>query len=382
MTFVFDCHDESYFEWRDAGLRSCTLVHVDAHHDMEPASPSGAIDIGNYVRAAIRDGIVARMCWVVPDPMWDAADQRERLLGELRNAAPAVDVQITPLADLATVEAPVLLDIDLDFLFTARFDRDPALGVLHDPWLWPDALVDALATRCRRRAMTTIATSVTGAFTPLAWKSLAAELAARMDGLPIDRDVAQAAREFRQAERDMRAGRQDDARAAFRRAVAVDPGYRHPFRTLGHHRLGDGRVAEAAECFASALALDPDDHWAKLGLAVIALDAGRPRDADALLTDIPADLDSIDCLRARARTLAAIGNAEDAIAAYRRVLKAALVGAVPLSVWTSNRDRHLVDPGHWRDHAALAALCERAGDAASASAHRRIAAAAGVTGIG
>jgi len=378
MTKIFDCHDEAFFEWRDAGLRAATLVHVDAHHDMEPASPSGAIDIGNYVRAAIRDGMVARMFWIVPDPMWFNSGERTRLLDGAQKAAPAIDVQVLALDDLPPLDQPVILDIDLDYLFTAKFDLDPAIGVLRDPWVWPDALVDELADRCPNRVVTTIATSVTGAFTPLGWKALAGDLAARMDGTTVDMEAARAGRDLRQAERDMAVGRLDIARAAFRRAIATDPEYRHPFRTLGHHRLINGRAEDAEKCFQSALELDPDDHWAKLGLAMIALDAGRPDDASSHLAEVPHDLESIDVARARARILAAQGDIDAAIAGFVRTLSLAVNGAVPLAVWMSNRDRRLVDPLHWQDHADLAALYGRAGDASSASAHRRIAEAARV----
>src|SRR5215471_6679487 len=82
--------------------------------------------------------------------------------------------------------------------------------------------------------------------------------------------------------------------------------------------------------------------------------------------------------RARARILAARGHVDAAIAAYVRTLSLAVNGAVPLAVWMSNRDRRLVDPLHWQDHADLAALYARAGDTSSAAAHRRIAEAARV----
>jgi hypothetical protein len=52
-------------------------------------------------------------------------------------------------------------------------------------------------------------------------------------------------------------------------------------------------------------------------------------------------------------------------------IRGALAGAVPLSVWTSYRERRLIDP----DHARLASLHLVARDIAASSSHQRIAAA-------
>jgi hypothetical protein len=86
----------------------------------------------------------------------------------------------------------------------------------------------------------------------------------------------------------------------------------------------------------------------------------------------------IDAWRTLSRARAGAGDLAGAIAAGTHVLALALSGAVPLSVWAANRDRRLVDPDHFNDHARLAALYRRAGDAAAARAHQRIAEAGGV----
>jgi len=374
---IFDCHDEAYAHWRDAGIRGATLVHVDAHHDLEPGPPSEIAHIGNFVRLAIADGIVARLRWVLPQPMWDHPATRAVALHDLAALAAGVDASVAPLGETAGCAGPVLLDIDLDYLFTTAFDRDPSRAVLAAPWCDVDALAAALAARWPCRRVTTIATSLTGSFTPIGWKHLARPLAARLDGTPLDETWDRAARDFQEAERQQARGALVEARARFASAVAADPQYRHPFRTPGHLYLAQNRRAEAARAFDAALALDPDDGWARLGLAMIAMDE-HPADALASLGDVDAGDRRVDAWRTRSRALAAIGDLAGAIAAARRVLALALDGAVPLSVWASNRDGRLVDPDHMRDHARLASLYRRAGDAAGAAAHQRIAEAAGV----
>jgi tetratricopeptide (TPR) repeat protein len=270
-----------------------------------------------------------------------------------------------------------LLDVDLDYLFTTAFDHDRARAVLPDPWCSVESLAEALLARWPLRHMTTIATSLTGAFTPLRWKHLAQELAARLDAAPVP-DAPAAVREFQEAERLFACGALADARAAFARAAAADPDYRHPFRTFGHlHRLA-GRADDAARAFQAALALDPGDRWATLGLAMLAADAGRPAEALAWLGDVQDSDSRIDAWRTLCRARSASGDVQGAIAAGLRGLCLALDGAVPLSVWTSNRDRGMVDPEHFADHSRLSSLYRRAGAAAAALAHQRIAAVGGV----
>lgn len=373
MTAVFDCHDEAYHRWRGAGVRGATLVHVDAHHDLEPGPPSGVVHVGNYVRAAIADGLVARMLWILPQPMWDDAATRsvaERDLARLRGG---IEASVAPLSASPPHAGPVLLDIDLDYLFTIAFDRDPALAVRADPWCSVETLAADLRRRWPSRQLTTIASSLTGGFTPMRWKHLAGQLAARLDltASPAAWDVA--AQAFQQAEQLHAAGAVVAARAAFARAVALDPEYRHPFRTSGHLYRAAGRAADAARAFRTALDLDPEDGWARLGLAMLAVDEGRCAEALSWLGALDASDCRIDAWRTLCRAQAAAGEVQAAIASGTRGLSLALAGAVPLSVWTSNPDHRLVDPDHLADHARLATLHSLAGNACAASAHQRIA---------
>ena len=373
---IFDCHDEAFYVWRDMGVRGATLVHVDAHHDVDVTRDPGPPDIANFVRAAVDAGLVERLFWILPDPMW--ADPTVHAIalrdaGEMRRFVP---VWTGPLGALAVQPGPVLLDIDLDYLFTVAFDEQPSRGRLADPHTDADRFAAAIAARCPIRSATTIATSLTGGYAPLGWKHLAGEIAARLEGRPVDPGPRSAAADFRLAERLLEDGRLEDARAAFGRAVAADPAYRHPFRTNGHVYLAAGDAARAETAFRRGRALDPGDPWAALGLAMIALDAGRPADARRWLDEMPALDGSVDVWRTRGRALAALDDAPGAIAALRRALVLALDGAVPLSLWMSNRDRRLVDPSHWDDHALLGALYRRQWRIEEAVPHERIAAAA------
>lgn len=428
MTRIFDLHDTAYYVWRDAGIRAATLVHVDAHHDIERAREDGAIDIGNFIRAAIRDGIVAAVSWVVPEPMWHDPRTRRWLWRELAyaradtpriagdtllTAFDGVPVWVGTLDALPAAAGPVLLDVDIDFMLSAARHPKVSQWPLPVPWCWPEELAGRLRARHLQPACVTIATSVTGGFTPLRWQHLGRDLAMRLEGggeparlrafdaiaeaarareagRPPDREAADAAcrraiaecpeepaAHFHHAELLQSRGEIAAARDAFDRARALDPSYRHPFRTRGAWFLRRERLREAGEAFGSALALDPDDPYAQIGLAMIALRSGDAREARRLAERGVAEVDSADGWRTLARAAARLGDRARALDAYARAMKLTLHGAVPFTgPWAANLERRLVDPWHWRDHAEVAALHVANGEIEAAIAHLRIAAAA------
>lgn len=428
MTAVFDLHDQAYYVWRDARVRREILVHVDAHHDAARSETWAAIDIGNYVRAAIRDGMIAAIHWVVPDPMWRDAATRAILFGELRHisAGPVheeqegaratvegVELWMGPLASMPLPASRVLLNVDIDYFVTAGYEDGQSAEPLPVPWCWPRDLDGRLRAAGLQPLITTIATSVTGGFAPLRWAHLGREMAARLAGAapaPMlacfgsleeaarlrERGAAAAALEacrtaasacpaepavqFHLAEMLQGAGLLDDARAAYRRATGIDSWYGHPFRSRGPYLYRRKRLLDAEAAYGEALALDPDDPQAQAGLAMVAFALGRPTDACALAErSLAADPTSVDAWRALAACRAQLGQPAAAIEAYEQAMRLSLRGAPPLGgPWSSNPDRRLVDPRHWQDHAAVADLHAGLGALDAAAAHYRIAAAGGL----
>lgn len=428
MTATFDLHDQAYYVWREANVRREILVHVDAHHDAARSETWAAIDIGNYVRTAIRDGMIAAIQWVVPDPMWRDAATRALLFDELghigsgpvqeepegaRAAVEGVALWMGPLAGMPVPASRVLLNVDIDYFVTAGYEDGQSAEPLPVPWCWPRDLDSRLRAVGLQPLVTTIATSVTGGFTPLRWAHLGREMAARLAGAapaPMlacfaaleeaahlrERGAAPAALEvcrtaasacpaepavhFHVAEMLQREGLADEARAAYRRATEIDPSYGHPFRSRGPYLYRRRRLLDAEAAYREALALDPDDPHAQAGLAMVALALGRPTDACELAErSLAAAPGSVDAWRALAAARAQLGQPAAAIEAYEHALALSLRGAPPLGgPWSSNPDRRLVDPRHWQDHAAVAGLHAGLGALDAAAAHYRMAAAGGL----
>src|SRR5260221_2579672 len=104
---VFENHDEAYHVWRRAGLTGKILVHLDAHHDMQWLESRAELHIGNYVCQAMKEGIVAEVFWIVPDPTWTSATSRKHLLRvvkRLQKAYGAPRSRVDVRADRMTTE--------------------------------------------------------------------------------------------------------------------------------------------------------------------------------------------------------------------------------------------------------------------------------------
>ena len=424
MTSVFDLHDQACLVWRDARVREAVLVHVDAHHDAAAHPAWQPMDIGNYVRVAIRERIVTAVHWVVPDPMWSHPPTRRVLLQdvvEIADGRPAIGADgvrasvegtalwMGPLGELHLDAPGVLLDIDVDYLLTARYDRHRTAEPLPVPWCTPGELVARLGTAGVTPLMTTVASSVTGGFTQLRWAHLAREIAARLDnvseapflrccallldaarlrnggdaaravdqcGAAVAACPAEPAAHFHLAEMLQAAGRLDDARTAYATARALDPFYAHPFRSRGAYLYRKHRLADAEAAYLDALALDADDGHALLGLAMVMVRRGRAEEArDLANRSLAAQPGAVDAWRTLAEALTRLGDLPGAIAAYERALLLSLRGAPPLrGPWCTNPERRLVDPRHWHDHNMLGRLLAARGDLDAARAHYRIAA--------
>ncbi len=196
-------HDEVYPIWREAGFRDRTVVHIDAHHDMWWASDDRSVTIASFLCPALKEGILKEVFWVAPDGTWTSRKGRRALLRHLASIArvypdssgPAdagsesVSIRVLgkrvtacSLASLPALEDAVLLDVDTDFLVIPRVSHGGLDEHSETPWCWPDELLRRIETARVRSDFVTICYSVEGGYTPVGWKYLGDELAARFGG--------------------------------------------------------------------------------------------------------------------------------------------------------------------------------------------------------
>lgn len=326
-----------------------------------------------------------------------------RLLG--RKVTACTLGQLPPL-----MQAPLLLDVDLDFLVIPEVsyrkkDSHPEL-----PWCWPEEMVESLNKKNIRPAVITISRSVEGGYTPLRWRHFAEELqdrfqkkqsslvmaaeylrrsalfaterklaeAERMCFAALQREAGFAAPSFHLAEILYLQGRLQEARARYRDAIAKDPAYRMRWKSAGVlAQLQNDWSRMESEC-ARARALDPEDPYACLGLAQITLRRRQWQEAEEWLkTALRIDSSLTDAHRLMGDLLMETRRLNEASEAYRTSLKLALAGAAPLNSPISSFYKRPVDRGHFQVCAKLGRLYAKEGRLHDAISAYRLAVAGG-----
>ncbi len=233
---MMEDHDKAYLAWKQYGVRERILVHVDAHIDFgwvpeidldeigpgvfDPGKASKdslllnpflksrkkMVNIGNYIFPAIKEGMVKKFYWVVPDASWQSARGKKYIIKQLRQLLKikrcsgeelartdeylscrimGTEVIVCSLGTLKRIEEPVLLDIDVDFMLTENIWDD--LNPRRRPWIYPQELFASISRKIEDIDILTISYSVEGGFTPIRFKYLGDELRLFFeDKLPAD----------------------------------------------------------------------------------------------------------------------------------------------------------------------------------------------------
>jgi len=115
------------------------------------------------------------------------------------------------------------------------------------------------------------------------------------------------------------AGRTRDAESAMRKALEIPPPRASEHRDLGVLLASEGREREARAEFQRTIAMDPKDAAVWINLGNLERRAGRNEQAlEAYRTAEARDSSQALALQGQAQTLAALGHAREAEAAYRR----------------------------------------------------------------
>ena len=411
---VFENHDQSYYLWRDAGVRNRVVLHLDAHDDLTWIKPDEPIHIGNYLCAAQREGIAREIVWVVPDGSFASAAARRRLLRRVRQLAgqyPAPKAKIrveadeistalmgkplrvVPLARLPRVQEAVLLDVDVDFL-TSASALPPDLETVGVPWCWPGDLEQALTRSGVQSDLITIAWSVEGGYTPLRWKYLGNELSDRLQhsdspavraaGRLREAEICRQQGDVQKAESKLReilsegtlapacyhlalllrdTGRQAEASAEYRRALEIDPAYATAFCNRGPVYWRARRPAMAEQEYRAALALHENDAYAHFGMAQVSAGRGQWGQAEAALRSaLKSSPELPDAWNLLGEVLARQGRRQEAISAYDKFLRLTLRGKRTLRSPLMTAGSGSLDVGHAGAYAKVARLQEAMGD--------------------
>lgn len=422
--YLFENHDQAYHIWRGASLRDRVVLHLDAHDDLEWIKKDQPIHIGNYLCAAVREGIAREIIWVVPGRSFESPGDRKRLMKRVRQLvrqypSPRAEIRcqadgiftsllgkplhVVCLRSLPVLKERVLLDIDVDFL-TSPSAVPPESAGQGIPWCWPRDLADELSHRGADAEAVTIAWSVEGGYTPLRWKYLGEELRDRLGGasnpaweklreaaISLERgDVASAEAGLRaiplvesaaacyHLARLLRAqGRLEEARAEYRQAVERDPSYATAYNNRGPEYWRRRRFELAEQEYREALLLDDNDAYAHFGMAQIACHRRQWGDAEAELRKaLQEAADLPDAWTVLGDVLAMQGRQKEAIAACSKFLALTLQGKrtlrSPLMTVTTGQ----LDIGHASAHAKMARAQERIGDLRTAAQGYRLSIAA------
>lgn len=427
-------HDEALRVWRSAGVRGCTLLHVDAHHDSWFCESENDLTIANFVSLAMREGLVDEFFWVVPDGSWANRETRRHVLMHLTRIAEEHKAQrpqvfaesmsvvlqgkrltAVPLNHLPPISQPVLLDLDTDFLVIPRstYGATDVCGAL--PWCWPHELLHRLAALDIKPQLATVAYSVTGGYTPLEWRYLGVELAMRLcgeDAAPADLlragataevsgDVAAAKNFYRKAAEMLssvpgksrplsaaawyrmalllrESGQGSQAQHCYRRAIEEDGAYRNPYRSRGFALHWERRYETAERAHRDALQLEPRDPFTRFGLGQSLAALQRWAEAqEELRAACALDPELPDAQLALGDVLYRNGKHAESAAAYERFLLLTLSGRKTMQapICTSDHPRNF-DPQHFRAHARRAAALARLGRHHEAAQEYRMAMAA------
>ena len=367
---LFENHSGALIAWKKAGVRNRVLVHIDGHSDLDwlPDGTVGRIaaadatglrflehhpyamdgetmrrfGIWNFVYPAARLGIIRTLVWVVPDgTIGDAEDgwrlAREILAGKLEHVGLAeaaglqvrdgvvmgeilgVPILVCELADLPSIDEPVLLDLDLDYFTTSSALTQ---NVTQQPWIGPDELLDGLHEKGIRTDLATLSLSTIGGYLPPENRWLGRYLTDRLR--LQDTGGAAMAEAHRDATASLAAGEPLRAAERFREALEASPDDPWGWFCLARSLAAAGLDAEAAEARLRAMTLDPllghsslfegDRHWLN-GDSEEALASYR-----RYLEELPVGPFTAYALRREGSSLMRLRRDDEAIEVYERVV--------------------------------------------------------------
>jgi tetratricopeptide (TPR) repeat protein len=314
--YLVEDHDEVLKIWRRAGIRGLDLVHLDAHIDFKVFQAQSFEEIigqaqsvndlkdrlerslsfksyekdlnkqthiGNFIYAAMKEGMVRDFTWVVPGSVKDFQKDRATIRKLLKNTFRQDEKNVVAqgkgcltttwqgrhiraccLETLPVFKGPVFLDIDTDYLVMKSLREDEPTKNINrrKPWIRPQELAKVLKDRVFSAPLVTISYSVNGGWTPMEYKYLGDDLAYQFAPKKFKGVFNRRLRAAGYFSRYIRDRRRHD----YRRAVRLQPDYRAADNNYGPLYMMRGRDAKARAEFKKILDVDPRNPAALLGM--------------------------------------------------------------------------------------------------------------------
>lgn len=416
--YLIENHDEALDVWHRAETFNKSVLHLDAHHDLQWSDEVEKLDIGNYLCHALQSGCAQEVVWVVPlDDQWSHRRTQRRLKRQLLKltrkypgsnsiafkSPSQISVELMnqsiiacPLSSILHRDEHVLLDIDVDYLL---------IPLSYKPWIWPEELVERLNTQGVQYDIATVCLSVRGGYVPLLWRHLGKEVVACLagetlsDGALHRRQAALALVDGNIQEADKHAKRSlaydandaatlycssrialaaeriDAATECYQRAIEIDPGYKTTFDFVARHYFRSNKDLAFQE-WTRFLKLNPNDANANYGVGLILLEKRQRKAAEThLRRAIEIDPTLADASLSLARVLAADGRIDEAIKYCKHTIHLSLTGGRVLSAPVATKRHGIqVDPV---SYALLGKLYKQRGDNIDANAAYNMAVVAG-----
>lgn len=260
------------------------------------------IDIGNYIYPAMREGIVRDFYWVVPGGLKEFKESGKLIRNIIQGLSRQIQTRdsssrrivgtqndrylrregiistellgrsfvICTLEKLPKLSRNVLLDIDTDFLVVdnLRNANNTANIGKRKRWIRPDRLVKDLLSKEIKPAITTIAYSVNGGYTPMRYKILGDELAYRLSPEHFREHYGQKFIASFFFEHFEATGKKED----YQKAIKLNPAYRAADNNYGPLYLSIRKFSKAQKEFLKIARVDPKNPHPLIGLGNIALE--------------------------------------------------------------------------------------------------------------
>lgn len=285
-------HHQAYYAWKKQHLFHQTLIHIDAHLDYE-AVDHNKIDIGNFLFFAIKNKIVTKIYWVIPGSEKSFCEDlifikknflkihKSSLInrfvltnGIIKTDINTIPLYISTLDTLPIISEPVLLDIDVDFfLFNSLKNNNPLNNIgKRKPWITTKKFVRIINKKIIKRNFITISYSVNGGYTPIIYKTIGDDIAAKFGYLDTNLNKRlQAGKSYLKFRKFFDQGKIDEAKKYYKLAVFLNRKYLVRDNNYGTLFLLKKDFNNAEKEFLLMLRINPFDIHCLVGLGIISI---------------------------------------------------------------------------------------------------------------